>query len=92
MDTNYHELEENLHNACEDVHQEFSRKFKSNMYISAGGSKLEIFINDLQKEFENVTATFLKKHNLEKDTEAKKRALAITKSFAKKCIEEFSKL
>ncbi|MFL9843637.1 hypothetical protein [Flavobacterium rhizosphaerae] len=92
MSFNYKELEEKLGIACDEVHQEFYRKFNSDIYISAGGSKLEVFINDLQKEFENVATTFLKKYNLEKDNEAKKRALTITKAYAKKCVEDFSKL
>lgn len=92
MSFDYKELEENLSKACEEVHKDFLKRFNSDVYISAGGSKLESFINDLQAEFENAALAFIKKHNLEKDTEAKKKALSITKLFAKKCIEEFSKV
>ncbi|AWH85812.1 hypothetical protein HYN59_12140 [Flavobacterium album] len=92
MSFDYKELEEQLAIACNDVHQDFLRRFNSDIYISAGGARLEIFINDLQKEFEGAAMSFLKKYNLEKDTEAKKRILTITKLYAKKCIEDFSKI
>jgi hypothetical protein len=92
MNFDYKELEENLAKACDDVHKDFLKKFNSDVYISAGGSKLEAFINDLQAEFENTAIAFIKKYNLEKDTEAKKKALTITKLYAKKCIEDFSKV
>ncbi len=88
----YKELEEQLTIACNDVHEDFLKRFNSDIYISAGGAKLEIFINDLQKEFESAAAAFLKKYSLEKDAEAKKRVLTITKLYAKKCVEDFSKI
>ncbi|MES2484877.1 MAG: hypothetical protein V4581_02865 [Bacteroidota bacterium] len=92
MDFNYKELERDLERACVDVHRDFNKKFDTEMYMSAGGSKLEAFINDLQKGFENTAFTFLKNNNLERDTEAKKRVFTITKLYAKKCIEDFSKI
>ena len=92
MDFDYHELERQLGKACIDVKNKFHKKFDSNMYLSAGGAKLEAFINDLQGEFESVAATFIKDNALEKDTEAKKRIFSITKLYAKKCIEDFSKI
>ena len=92
MSFDYKELEEELAQACDAVHKDFQKKFNNDVYISAGGSKLEAFINDLQAEFENTAATFIRKHGLEKDAEAKKKALTITKLFAKKCIEDFSKI
>jgi hypothetical protein len=92
MTFNYQELEEKLTEACDAVHKDFRGRFNNEVYISAGGSKLETFISDLQNEFEATTAAFIKKYNLEKDTEAKKRAFAITKLYAKKCIEDFSKV
>jgi hypothetical protein len=92
MDFNYQELEQQLERACAEVHRDFNKKFNSEIYLSAGGSKLESFINDLQKEFENTAAGFVKNNNLEKDSEAKKRIFAITKVYAKKCIEDFSRI
>jgi lipopolysaccharide biosynthesis protein len=92
MTFDYKELEEQLAIACNEVHQDFLKRFNSDVYISAGGARLEIFINDLQKEFESTAAAFLKKYDLEKDTEAKKKVLTITKLYAKKCIDDFSKI
>jgi hypothetical protein len=88
----YKELEQQLVVACDEVHKDFLKRFNSDIYVSAGGAKLEAFINDLQKEFETVAIAFLTKNDLDNDSEAKKKALAITKLFAKKCIEDFSKI
>jgi len=88
----YKELEQQLVVACDEVHKDFLKRFNSDVYVSAGGAKLEAFINDLQKEFETVAIAFLTKNDLDNDSEAKKKALAITKLFAKKCIEDFSKI
>jgi len=92
MGFDYKELEEQLATACNEVHKDFLQRFHSEIYISAGGARLETFINDLQKEFERTASSFLKKHDLEKDSEAKKRVLTITKLYAKKCTEDFSKI
>lgn len=93
MTFDYEKLEKDLVEACEAVHKDFLQRFSSNEdYVSIGGAKLEAFINGLQSEFENAAISFLEKHNIEKDAEAKKRALAITKMYAKKCIEDFSKV
>lgn len=92
MSFKYKELEKQLENSCNQLHKDFYQKFNNERYLSAGGSKLETFINELQKEFENTAVTFLAKNNLEKDTEAKKRVFTITKLYAKKCIEDFSKV
>ncbi|MCW4470862.1 hypothetical protein OGH69_17980 [Flavobacterium sp. MFBS3-15] len=92
MGFDYKELEEQLAIVCDEVHKDFLKRFNSEIYISAGGAKLEVFINDLQREFETTANAFLKKHNLEKDTEARKRVLTITKLYAKKCVEDFSKI
>ena len=92
MGFKYKELEKQLENSCQQLHKDFYQKFNSERYLSAGGSKLETFINNLQQEFESTAVTFLSNNNLEKDTEAKKRVFAITKLYAKKCIEDFSKV
>jgi len=92
MSFNYKELEDQLQESCNQLHKDFYKKFNNDIYLSAGGSKLETFINDLQKEFENVAVTFVANHKLEKDTEAKKRIFTITKFYAKKCIEDFSRI
>jgi uncharacterized protein YbcI len=92
MSFNYKELEDQLEEACSQLHKDFYRKYHNDIYLSAGGSKLEAFINDLQKEFENIAVTFVANHKLEKDSEAKKRIFSITKLYAKRCIEDFSKI
>lgn len=92
MNFDYKELEQQLERACTDIHKDFYNRYKSDQYVSAGGSKLETFINDLQKQFETTAAGFLVKYNLEKDAEAKRRVFNITKLYAKKCIEDFSKV
>lgn len=92
MEFNYKQLEKNLEAVCVQLHKDFYQKFNSQFYLSAGGSKLESFINDLQKEFENSAVNFVATHNLEKDAEAKRRVFNITKLYAKKCIEDFSKI
>lgn len=92
MNSKFRELKEQLEAACREVHKDFLIKFNNDTYISAGGAKLEAFITELQKEYENVATTFLKNHGMEKDVEARKKVLAITKVYAKLCIEEFSKI
>lgn len=93
MTFDYEKLERDLEGACEVVHQDFLKKFsQSDSYTSVGGAKLEAFINGLQAEFEKTAINFLKKHGLDDDAEARKRALAITKLYAKKCVDDFSKV
>ena len=92
MSFQYKELEKQLEESCSQLHKDFYRKFNNDTYLSAGGAKLESFINDLQKQFEITAVSFLAKYNLEKDAEAKKRVFTITKLYAKKCIEDFSKV
>ncbi len=92
MNSKFKELKEQLEAACREVHKDFLNEFNNDTYISAGGAKLEAFITDLQKEYENVASNFLRKHGLEKDVDARKRALAITKVYAKQCVEGFSKV
>lgn len=92
MTFDYEQLEKDLTIACDAVHKDFLHKFKDSVYISAGGSKLEAFMNELRREFEEIAIEFLRKAGRENDTHAKKRALSITKLYAKKCIEDFSKI
>lgn len=88
----YKKFEEDLHTACSSVKLDFSKRFKDGVYLSAGGSNLENFINDLQKEFEVLAANFIKENELENDSTARRRVLTLAKQHAKKCIEEFSKI
>ena len=74
------------------VQQEFLKRFKDGVYISAGGSNLETFINDLQKEYEALAVRFINENGLESNTAARKRVLTVAKQYAKKCTEEFSKI
>lgn len=93
MGFDYKDLEKKLEEACSSIHTDFLKKINSEKgYASPGGAKLEAFITDLQKEFENTTLTFLKANGLEKDTKAKSKALAIAKVCAKKCLDGFNKM
>ena len=93
MTFDYEKLERDLEDACEVVHQDFLRKFsRSGTDTSVGGAKLEAFINGLKNEFERAAMDFLKHHGVDNDPEARKRALTITKLYAKKCVEDFSKV
>lgn len=92
MNSKFNELKDLLEAACREVHKDFLNRFNNDTYISAGGAKLEAFITELQKEYEGIAVSFLKKHGLEKDADAKKKVLAIIKAYAKRCIEEFSKI
>lgn len=93
MGFNYRELEMKLEEACAFIHNDFLDKFKNDRsYVSPGGAKLEAFITDLQKEFENATMTFLKEKGLDSDAKSKSKALAITKLCAKKCLDGFNKV
>jgi len=93
MTFDYNELEEKLVEACNEVHHDYMEKFnRETAHLSAGGAKLEAFMHGLQIEFESATINFLKKHNIHKDIEAKKRALIITKLYAKRCMDDFSKV
>lgn len=93
MTFDYEKLERDLGEACEAVHQLFQKKFsRDNAYASMGGAKLESFISDLKAEFEGATFKFLQDNNLAHDPEARKRALTIAKLYAKKCVEDFSKV
>ncbi|RDI07076.1 hypothetical protein [Flavobacterium sp. AG291] len=92
MNSKFSELKDLLEAACRDVHKDFLTRFNNDTYISAGGAKLEAFITELQKEYESIAVSFLQKHGFEKDADAKKKVLAIIKAYAKRCIEEFSKI
>ncbi|WP_116788782.1 hypothetical protein [Flavobacterium psychrotrophum] len=92
MSFDYNELERQLESSCIDVNRLFHKKYSKNMYLSAGGAKLEAFITELQQEFEVIAQDFIKKNGLEKDADAKRRVFAITKFHAKKCVEGFSRM
>ncbi|WP_159799370.1 hypothetical protein [Flavobacterium sp. MK4S-17] len=92
MSFDYKKLEKELESACSILQKEFQTKFDSNRHISVRGAQLEAFIEELQKKFENTADAFLQHHALEKDIEARKKVLTIVKLYAKKCIEEYSKV
>ncbi|MGV3459890.1 MAG: hypothetical protein ACO1N9_05475 [Flavobacterium sp.] len=92
MTFDYEQLERDLTIACDAVHKDFLLKFKDSVYVSAGGSKLDAFMNELGREFEEIAVEFLRRTGRENDVHAKKRALSITKLYAKKCIEDFSRV
>ncbi|KOS07945.1 hypothetical protein AM493_19205 [Flavobacterium akiainvivens] len=92
MELKFKEFEKRLEKACGNVHRDFSKKYNSDIYLSAGGSKLEAFISDLQQELEITATTFLKENNLEKDAEARKRVFTMIKFQAKRCVESFSRI
>lgn len=93
MTFDYEKLESDLVEACQSVHKDFLKKFSDdNSYLSVGGAKLEAFISGIQSEFESVAIDFLTRHGLMADTEAKRRALNITKLYAKRCVEDFSRV
>jgi hypothetical protein len=89
----YEKLESDLEEACQNVHNDFLKKFgKTKSYVSVGGAKLEAFIDGIQREFESAAIEFLTRHNLMADSEAKRRALNITKLYAKRCVEDYSRV
>lgn len=93
MSFDYGEFEKELESACLVAYKNFLKEFNADStYISAGGGKLEAFIQGVQKEFDKTTTFYLQKHNVETDPEARRRALAVAKQSAKKCIEEFSRI
>jgi hypothetical protein len=88
----YEKLEKELEEACEEVNQKFVQRFSNEAYLSVGGAKLDAFIDELQKEFEQTAEAFIYKRDLQNNPEAKKRVLTITKLYAKNCIDQFSKI
>jgi hypothetical protein len=92
MTFDYEKLERELEIACDEVHKDFVKRFNDGVYISVGGAKLEAFFNEMQKEFETAALEFLTRRSLQKNAQARKRALAITKLYAKKCVDDFSKV
>lgn len=93
MGLDYAEFEKELESACNYTYKKFLIEFNNDStYLSAGGGRLEAFIEGIQEEFDKATIAFLKRHNAENDAEAKRQALAIAKAGAKKCIEGFSKI
>lgn len=93
MTFDYNELEIRLVEVCKDVHETFLRKFNANTaYLSAGAMRLEAFLQQLQQEFDAAAVKFLKLHNLQNDPQSKRHALTITKLYAKKCMEDFSRV
>lgn len=87
----YDKLGKELSKDCEDLCASFVKQYNEN-YISAGGAKLDAFIHEMQKEFNDTAIKFLQQRDLINDKEAKKRTLNITKHYAKKCVEHFSKV
>ena len=93
MGLDYAEFEKELERACNFTYKKFQEDFSNDStYISAGGGRLEAFIEGIQEEFDKATVAFLKRHNAENDPEAKRHALSIAKESAKKCIEDISKI
>ena len=87
----YDKLEKELRKDCEELSKGFVEQYNQN-YISAGGAKLDAFIYEMQQEFNDTAVKFLQQRDLMNDKEAKKRTLSITKQYAKKCVEHFSKV
>lgn len=92
MSFDYEQLEKELETACDEIHKDFIKRYSMGVYVSVGGSKLEAFISEMQREFESTAINFLTRHSLQKNAQARKRALAITKLYAKKCVDDFSKI
>jgi uncharacterized protein YbcI len=89
---NYKELEKQLEKACSNVLKDFNKKFNNEIFLSAGGSKLEAFITDLKQELETTASAFLSENHLEKNPEARKKVFNMVKLQAKKCVEGFSRI
>lgn len=87
----YDKLEKELRKDCEVLTNSFVKQYNEN-YISAGGAKLDAFIYEMQQEFNDTAIKFLQQRDLTNNKEAKKRTLNITKHYAKKCVEHFSKV
>jgi hypothetical protein len=88
----YKDLEKRLEKACAKAHRDFNKKFNSEVYVSAGGSKLEAFITALKLELEAAATAFITQNTLEKNTEARRKIFSMVKLHAKKCVETFSKI
>lgn len=87
----YAALEKLFDCTCQDVIKDLKEQYKSD-YEQGGPGKLEAFLELIKTSFEKAEAAFLDKHNLGDDKEALHRIRAIAKTYAKKCVGDYSKV
>jgi hypothetical protein len=90
MALDYKKLEEDFDCSCQDVIKSLTEQYKST-YRGGGPEKLMTFFDLIQKEFEAAKAKFILENSINGDGDALKSVNAIAKSYAKKCIDDYSK-
>ncbi|RWW92230.1 hypothetical protein [Flavobacterium cerinum] len=91
MAINYEDLEDRFNCACDDAVKELSIRYDSD-YRSQGPGKLNSFLEVIQWHFDNVETGFIEQNVLVRDDEAFRRIKTIARTFAKRCIDDYSKL
>lgn len=91
MDVDYEDLENKFNCACDDAVKQLSIQYDSD-YKAQGVGKLNSFLEIIQWHFDNVEKGFVEQNVLMEDNEALRRIKIIARAFAKKCIDDYSKL
>ncbi|MFP9115546.1 hypothetical protein ACLI1A_16525 [Flavobacterium sp. RHBU_3] len=92
MSFNIEMLKGELEKACAETKRSFYKKFSRSLYVSNRGAKLESFISELQNQFQCTSQKFIKDNSLEKNTSAKRIVAALAREYAKKAVEDFSRI
>lgn len=91
MAINYEDLENRFSCACDDAIKHLSFRYDSD-YKTKGPEKLNSFLGVIQWYFDNVEKGFIEQHVLMEDEEALRRIKIIARMFAKRCVDDYSKL
>ncbi|MCO6146548.1 hypothetical protein [Flavobacterium sp. NRK1] len=91
MALNYEDLEKRFDCACNDAVSDLSVQYK-NTYQTGGPGRLSAFLELIKLQFEQVESAFIRDNELSVDIEALRRIKLIAKSYAKKCLDEYSKI
>ena len=91
MALNYEELESRFDCACNDAVSDLSQQYKTD-YENGGPGKLSAFLELIQMRFDQVESIFIRDNELHVDVEGLRRIKAIAKHYAKKCLDDYSKI
>ncbi|MCW4470861.1 hypothetical protein OGH69_17975 [Flavobacterium sp. MFBS3-15] len=91
MELDYEDLGKRFDCACGDVIEKLSTVYATD-YKGAGPEKLSAFLELIQKEFDAAETTFIRDNKIGSDARALQDIKAIAKSYARKCLSDYSKV